>query len=153
MLAEESVVVDPREKLGQSRGGQVAPEGGEELQKQRGLTREGQGLSRRVNLVGFRLAKLLTVVHEISQTLLDLWIVQKYACLDLSQEKVVAELDLLEAGGLLQLGREGSHLRIQHICHQIILQTVNQKSHVSSSLVLCLDTASLMAGPASKHCL
>ena len=72
-----------------------------------------------------------------------LWIVQKYACLDLGEEEVVAELDLLEAGGLLQLGRERSHLSVQHICHQIILQTINQKSHVSSSLVLCLDTASL----------
>ena len=72
-----------------------------------------------------------------------LWIVQKYACLDLSQEEVVTELDLLEAGGLLQLGREGGHLGVQHICHQIILQAVDQKGHVSSSLVLCLDTASL----------
>ena len=68
---------------------------------------------------------------------------QKYACLDLGQEEVMAELDLLEAGGLLQLGREGGHLCLQHIRHQIILQAVYQKGHVSASLVLCLDTASL----------
>ena len=55
----------------------------------------------------------------------------------------MAEFDLLKAGGLLQLGREGSHLCLQHIRHQIILQAVYQKGHVSASLILYLDTVSL----------
>ena len=55
----------------------------------------------------------------------------------------MAEFDLLKAGGLLQLGREGSHLCLQHVCHQIILQAVYQKGHVSASLILYLDTVNL----------
>ena len=72
-----------------------------------------------------------------------LGVVQEYASLDLGQEEVMTELNLLEAVGLLQLGREGGHLCLQHIRHQIILQAVYQKGHVSASLILCLDTASL----------
>ena len=68
---------------------------------------------------------------------------EKYACLDLSQEEIMAEFDLLKAGGLLQLGREAGHLGVQHISHQIILEAVYQKSHVSSGLIICLDATSL----------
>ena len=80
-----------------------------------------------------------------------LWIVEKYARLDLREEEIVTELHLFEAGGLLQLGREGSHLGVQHIRHQIILQTVYQKGHMSSSLVLWLDTASLKRTNSNTH--
>ena len=68
---------------------------------------------------------------------------EKYACLDLGQEEVMAELDLLKAGGLLQLGHECGHLGVQHISHQIILKAVDQKGHVSSGLILCLDATTL----------
>ena len=95
---------------------------------------------------------------------------EKYACLDFGQEEVMAELNLLKAGGLLQLGREAGHLGVQHISHQIILKAVYQKGHVSSSLILCSGATSLreqiqihlhvekykydlVAGSASKHCL
>ena len=79
-------------------------------------------------------AELEADVHGVHQALGDWLVEQEDAGLDLSQELVVEQLHVLETGGSTQPQLQTADLRVQDICHQIILEIVHQEDHVLSGL-------------------
>ena len=106
---------------------------GQELQQEEGVTGEGRaegGLAGRARAR----AELETDVHGVHQAFVDGLVEQEDAGLDLGQELVVVQLHVLETGGFTQPQLQTADLRVQDICHQIILEIVHQEDHVLSGL-------------------